>query len=93
MTVRGAGLFAIIERIKEHYENNINDVYVRKAFAGLEVPHNTWDQLDGLTTKINFYRIHGYPLQDLYEPAASRYPLHLSVPTRPAAEPAVDADR
>ena len=67
MAVRDAALFAIVERIKEHYENNINNVYVRKAFSRLEVPHSTWDQLDSLTTKVEFYRIHGYPLQDLYE--------------------------
>ena len=67
MAIRDAGLFAIVERIKEHYENNINNVYIRKAFTRLEVPHNTWDQLDTLTGKVDFYRIHGYPLQDLYE--------------------------
>ena len=75
MAVRDAGLFAIVERIKEHYENNINNIYVRKAFSRLQVEHDTWNQLDSLTGKTEFYRIQGYPVQDLYEQilAAARF--------------------
>jgi hypothetical protein len=53
VAVKDAGLFAIVERIKEHYENNINNVYIRKAFSRLNVEHDTWDKLESLTGRID----------------------------------------
>jgi len=67
VAIKDAGLLAIIERIKEHYENNINNVHVKKAFTQLSPPPSTWDRIESLTGRAEAYRMHGYPLQDLYD--------------------------
>ena len=67
MAVKDSDLFALVEKISEHYQKNINNQYIKKAFSWMNVPHATWDQIETLVGKVEFYRIHGYPLQDLYE--------------------------
>ncbi|MBN1834300.1 MAG: hypothetical protein JW820_00550 [Spirochaetales bacterium] len=57
----------MIEKIRNHYQNNINNRFVRKALLMMKVPRGTWDQIARLTEKSDLYKIQGYPYNELYE--------------------------
>jgi hypothetical protein len=67
MSVRDEQLFKIIEKLRSHYQNNLNNRYIRKALLLMKVPTGTWNAIARLTEKSDFYKIQGYPYKDLYE--------------------------
>jgi len=67
MSVRDDKLFKILEKLRGHYQNNLNNRYIRKALLHMNVPMGTWNALERLTEKSDFYKIQGYPYKDLYE--------------------------
>jgi hypothetical protein len=67
LTIKEPDIFALIEKIGDHYQKNIDNQHVRKAFVNLSVPSGTWDLIETLTAKSHMYKYQGYPIQELYD--------------------------
>ncbi len=67
MSIRNEEIFKIIEKIRNHYHTNLNNRFIRKALLLMKVPRGTWDAIARLTEKTDFYKIQGYPYNELYE--------------------------
>jgi hypothetical protein len=85
MSTRDERIFKIVEKIRAHYHNNINNRFVRKALLMMKVPRGTWDALSRLTEKTDFYKIQGYPFNELYEQihAAATFVHHAKIDVVP----------
>ncbi len=67
MPIRDAEIMNLMERIRDHYHNNINNRFVRKALLLMDLSRTTWDHLESLTEKGDFYRTQGYQFDEMYE--------------------------
>lgn len=67
MSIRNEEIFKIIEKIRNHYNTNLNNRFIRKALLLMKVPRGTWDAIARLTEKTDLYKIQGYPYKELYE--------------------------
>ncbi len=67
MAIKEPDIYRIIEKIGDHYQNNINNRFMRKALLHLELPQSEWDRLDGLISKSDYYKTQGFQLDELYE--------------------------
>jgi hypothetical protein len=85
MSVRDEKLFKILEKLRDHYQNNLNNRYIRKALLLMKVPSGTWHALERLTEKNDFYKIQGYQYKELYEQvyAAATFVYHARTDVMP----------
>jgi hypothetical protein len=67
MPIKDPEIYKIVERIGDHYQNNINNRFVRKVLVTLELPQAEWDRLDSLITKSDYYKAQGFQFDELYE--------------------------
>ena len=67
MNVKDPDIFKIIEKIADHYKNNINNRFIRKVLLVLELPQAEWDRMDGLDSKSEYYKAQGFLFDELYE--------------------------
>jgi hypothetical protein len=67
VAVKSGAVFGLIDRISEHYTQNVSNQHIRKAFANLPISNMTWELIDDLTSKKSFRRAQGYSYQELYE--------------------------
>jgi hypothetical protein len=67
MPIKEPDIYKIVERISDHYQNNINNRFVRKVLVTLELPQAEWDRLDSLITKSDYYKAQGFQFDELYE--------------------------
>jgi hypothetical protein len=67
VNIKDAEIFKIIERIGDHYQNNISNRFIRKVLVLLDLPQSEWDRLDSLTTKSEYYKNQGFQFEELYE--------------------------
>ncbi len=65
--MRDEKLFKIVEKLQGHYQNNLNNRYIRKALLLMKVPTGTWNAIARLTEKTDYYKIQGYQYKELYE--------------------------
>ncbi|UCF96309.1 MAG: hypothetical protein JSV89_14155 [Spirochaetaceae bacterium] len=84
-SVRNEEIFKIVDKIRDHYHQNLNNRYMRKPLLLMKVPRGTWDALARLTEKTDFYKIQGYPYKELYEQihAAATFVHHAKVEVMP----------
>ena len=67
MSIKNTQIFSIIDRISEHYHQNISNRYVRKAFSELTIDADTWEKIGKLTESSEYARLQGYTYHELYE--------------------------
>ncbi len=67
MPIKDQEIMQIIENIRDHYQKNINNRYIRKAFMHIEIPKEASEGLERLTEKNDYYKIQGYHYKELYE--------------------------
>jgi len=67
VNIKDPEIFKIIERIGDHYQNNISNRFIRKVLVVLDLPQSEWDRLDSLTTKSEYYKNQGFQFEELYE--------------------------
>jgi hypothetical protein len=67
MVVKDPDIYKIIDNIKEHFKNNIYNRYIRKALLTMKISQNTWDLLDSLAEKADYYKVQGYQFDELYD--------------------------
>jgi hypothetical protein len=78
MIVKDAKVFEILDKIKEHYKNNISNRYIRRALLTMELTQTAWDLLDSISEKAELYKVQGFQLDELYDRiiAASQFISH-----------------
>ena len=67
MGVMDQDLFAIIEKIANHYDKNICNQYIRPELRNLTLPRGDWDMIDELTGMPEHRKQQGYMFRELYE--------------------------
>ena len=67
MLVKDPDIYKIIDKMKGHYNNNIYNRYIRKALLTMKISQNTWDLLDSLSEKADYYKVQGYQFDELYD--------------------------
>jgi hypothetical protein len=72
MQIQDAAVSRLIERIGEHYRNNITNRFVRPALLQLSFDNQSWDLMEDLTDKESGPTIH---LEEVYRQivAAARF--------------------
>ncbi len=76
--VKNAKIYEIIDKMKDHYKNNIYNRYIRRALLSMDLSQTAWDLLDSIAEKSDFYKVQGYQLDELYDRiiAASQFIFH-----------------
>ncbi len=67
MTIKDPDVFRIVEKIGEHFLNNVSNRFIRKALVVLELQQAEWDRLENLTNKSEYYLQQGFQFDELYE--------------------------
>ncbi len=67
MPVKDPDVFKLIERLGDHYQRNINNQHVRKTFMSLSIANSSWELIDNLTSKGEYFKYQGYQYQELYD--------------------------
>jgi len=67
MLVKNARVFQLIDKIKEHFSNNIYNRFLRKALLTMQLPPSSWEMIDSIVEKAEFYKAQGYQLDELYD--------------------------
>jgi hypothetical protein len=65
--VKDPDIYRIVEKIGDHYTNNVANRFIRKALVVLELAQAEWDRLENLTTKTDYYKQQGFTFDELYE--------------------------
>ena len=67
MAIKDPDIFRIIEKVGDHFLNNVSNRFIRKALVVLELPQAEWDRLENLTNKTEYYKQNGCSYDELYE--------------------------
>jgi len=63
MQISDAGITRLIERVGEHYRNNISNRYIRPSLLQLPFDNQSWDLMEDLTEKPPTQAVH---IEELY---------------------------
>lgn len=67
MQTKDGEIMGVIDSIGEHYRTNIGNRYIRAAFRVLPLEQRTWNVIESVTEKSNYYALQGYHFDELYE--------------------------
>ncbi len=67
MQIKDPDIFRIVEKIGDHFTNNVSNRFIRKALVVLELSQAEWDRLENLTSKTDYYKQQGFTFDELYE--------------------------
>ena len=67
MPVKDPDIYRIVEKVGDHFVNNVSNRFVRKALMILELQQAEWDRLENLTAKSEYYKQQGFQFDELYE--------------------------
>ncbi len=67
MNIKDPDIFKLVEKISEHYQNNISNRFVRKALMILDIQQSQWEKIESLTGKSDYYKTQGFQFDELYE--------------------------
>jgi hypothetical protein len=66
MLVQNTILFHQLEKISQHYRQNVANPYIKPEFYRLHLDKNVWNLIEELTERNQTYRQQGYHLDELY---------------------------
>jgi hypothetical protein len=67
MAISDPDVISKIIALGDHFRNNINNRYIRKALMTMEFENSAWDLITNLTDENSYGRIHGFRYDELYE--------------------------
>jgi hypothetical protein len=75
LQIQNEQIVRMVERISDHYRNNIANRFIRPILLQLPLEKQNWDLIDMLTEKIDQFRYQGFLLDELYREiiAAARF--------------------
>ena len=56
MPIKDPDIFRIVEKIGDHFLNNVSNRFIRKALVIIELQQAEWDRLENLTAKSEYYK-------------------------------------
>jgi hypothetical protein len=65
--IKDPDIFRIIEKIGDHFQNNVSNRFIKKALVVLDLQQSEWDRLDNLTSKTEYYKQQGFQFDELYD--------------------------
>jgi hypothetical protein len=71
MQVKDPDSLRLVERIGDHYRQNISNRYIRPALLALPLDNQAWELIESLTEHGEQYRYQGIHLDDLYRQIAA----------------------
>ena len=71
MRIKDAQTIRLIEKLGEHYRNNLANRFLRPLLLQLNIDKQTWDQIEFLTEKIELSNYQGLHLDELYRQIAA----------------------
>ena len=66
MQLRDPDIYALIQKIGEHFNTNISSRYIRPVLMNIQVDSENGINIAALTERYEQYRYQGYQLSDLY---------------------------
>jgi predicted transcriptional regulator len=66
MQVRSPELFQKLEKMAQHYQNNVASTYLKAEIASLTLSRRDWDEVELITARQEVFRHQGYHLDELY---------------------------
>lgn len=66
MQIRDPDIYALIQKIGEHFNSNISNRYIRPVLMSIQVDSENGINIAALTERYEQYRYQGYQLSDLY---------------------------
>ena len=69
--IKDGNIVNLIEKIGEHYRNNIANRFLRPILLQLPVDKTTWDLIEILTEKMELFRYQGFHIDELYRQIAA----------------------
>jgi len=67
LPIKDGEIIQLIDRINEHFKNNITNRFLRKALLIMEIPQSEWDILDGFVDNAAYAKLEGYKFHEIYE--------------------------
>ncbi len=67
MAAKNTQIINIVERISEHYKQNIGNRYLRKAFNDITIEKGAWEKIEKITEISDYERMQGYSFAELYD--------------------------
>ncbi|MBN2735714.1 MAG: hypothetical protein JXR70_01955 [Spirochaetales bacterium] len=67
MQIKDSDIFTLIEKINDHYKNNINNRFLRKALLMMTISQSTLDRIDGIDDRMSYARHEGFRFQEIYD--------------------------
>ena len=67
MQIKDGEVMSLIDSIGAHYRTNIGNRYVRGAFRVLPIEAGSWNTIESVTEKSDYYTLQGYHFDELYE--------------------------
>lgn len=67
MQIKDGEVMNLIDSIGEHFRTNIGNRYLRGAFRVIPLDQRTWNLLESVTEKSNYYMLQGYHFDELYD--------------------------
>jgi len=65
--IRNPDIFNSLESMGDHFNKNISNRFMRKILLNLDIPQSDWDKLEGIGSKLEYYKIEGIQLDEIYE--------------------------
>ena len=67
MAIKDQEIFGLIETIGDHYNQNVNNRYLRNIMLHLPLEKQTWDCIDSMIEISDYTRLQGYRFDELYD--------------------------
>ncbi|MBN2439901.1 MAG: hypothetical protein JXJ04_01090 [Spirochaetales bacterium] len=67
MPIKDGDINKLIDKINDHFKNNITNRFLRKALLIMEIPQSVWDIVDGFADKAVYGKLEGFKFHELYE--------------------------
>lgn len=67
MQIKDGEVMSLIDSIGAHYRANIGNRYVRAAFRVLPLDAASWNIIESVTEKSDYYTLQGYHFDELYD--------------------------
>jgi len=66
MQIRNPELFQKLEKMANHYKNNVASTHLKADLATLTLSRRDWDEIELITARLDLFRYQGFHLDELY---------------------------
>ncbi|HUX49478.1 MAG TPA: hypothetical protein VMW73_01710 [Spirochaetia bacterium] len=67
MQIKDSVVMTLVEHIADHYKRNVSNRFLRPALMRIQIDAHTWEMIESLTEKSDYYQLQGYHFDELYD--------------------------